>query len=514
MREFFKGWLWHGGRFHTTPPEGLFPPDCSPELFRRAIAECDGCFCLILDRGEHVYAAVDRVRSHPLFYAESGNDLLLGPDAAELRSSLGCREPYPDAVAEFLLTGYTTRDTTLFAGLKQLEAGQFLVWSKTTATLEIADYYLYRHLFEPLESPLEEMDAMHERVIGRLIESAGGRTLAIPLSGGYDSRLIAFMLKRLGYENVVCFTYGSPHQGEAEASRKVARFLNYPWFMLHHTRRMWFEAYRSPAMKDYFRFAGQSSSSPHIQDWLAVKLLKERGLVPPDAIFVPGHSGGCPQGANLPNLFGDRDELVARDLLDSIFSKHYALWQTSAAYREERFEPMLSGYLGIPPVLQPEFAASLFDEWDWRQRQAKFIVNSVRVYEFFGFEWRIPLWDMDFMEFWRRVPLCQRLERSLYRQYAHRYQAIRLPAYHNYSWPVRLRHKMQNLQRGNLYDLRYGRYLDSRDRDAYASTPVQSLLDRNFTYPKYIDTDRPLLKTDLNAIQSLDYLRGLLDGEF
>jgi len=53
-------------------------------------------------------------------------------------------------------------------------------------------------------------------------------------------------------------------------------------------------------------------------------------------------------------------------------------------------------------------------EGDWQERQAKFIVNSVRVYEFWGYEWRIPLWDNQLMDFFSGVPLKLRLEKKLY----------------------------------------------------------------------------------------------------
>jgi asparagine synthase (glutamine-hydrolysing) len=42
------------------------------------------------------------------------------------------------------------------------------------------------------------------------------------------------------------------------------------------------------------------------------------------------------------------------------------------------------------------------------QRQPKFIVNAVRTYEYFGYEWRLPLWDKDLVSFWLSIPLSVR----------------------------------------------------------------------------------------------------------
>jgi asparagine synthase (glutamine-hydrolysing) len=55
------------------------------------------------------------------------------------------------------------------------------------------------------------------------------------------------------------------------------------------------------------------------------------------------------------------------------------------------------------PAASREQALSACDSWDWQERQAKKIVNSVRVYEFWGYSWRIPLWDAEMMDWWERV---------------------------------------------------------------------------------------------------------------
>ncbi|MFO8144845.1 MAG: asparagine synthase C-terminal domain-containing protein [Candidatus Syntrophosphaera sp.] len=511
-RGLLRGHIWHQGKFHSEIPANLFPPDCAPRQFKDILQKVDGCFSIIIERDGFILAAVDRIRSLPLFFADKDNGLLIGDDAFEIRSRLGYPPLDQSALPEFLLTGYNCLNDTLYRDLKQLEAGQYLVWDKTTATLEVKEYFRYQHLFEPVGDPLEEMDRMHARVIDRLIESAAGRTLVIPLSGGYDSRLIAVMLKRLGYENVICFTYGSRHHGECAASRKVAKFLNYPWLIIEHNRRMWYNAFHSEEMRAYFRFSTHLCSSPHIQDWLAVQRLKERELIPPDAIIVPGHSGGSPQGDNLPQLFEDKEDLTARDLLDTIYRKHYNLWFCPNDRRNELFARRIRDYLQIPVLIKSEIAASMFDEWDWRQRQAKFIVNSIRVYEFFGYEWRLPLWDLEFMEFWMRVPLSQRIHRSLYKQYVKKYQLVPVPVYHDFPWPQRIRNKSLRMQLGNIMDPRYGRFLDYRNRHDYLNTRVASLLAPNVSYPDFVNPDLTLLRADINAIQSLTYINELQSG--
>jgi len=65
-----------------------------------------------------------------------------------------------------------------------------------------------------------------------------------------------------------------------------------------------------------------------------------------------------------------------------------------------------------------ESCANAVELFDFSERQAKFIVNSVRVYEFFGFEWRIPMWDAELIDFFLQVPISHRLNQFLYKSYA------------------------------------------------------------------------------------------------
>jgi asparagine synthase (glutamine-hydrolysing) len=64
--------------------------------------------------------------------------------------------------------------------------------------------------------------------------------------------------------------------------------------------------------------------------------------------------------------------------------------------------------------LTPESAFEVYKKWVWQERQAKFIVNSVRVYEFWGYDWWIPLGDSDMRDFWVHVTMDSRIDKRLY----------------------------------------------------------------------------------------------------
>lgn len=510
--DLFDGYFWFQGVLYRSLSEDLFPQVCNPAVFFTTLKEINGCFRFVIDCDDYIFAAVDRIRSFPLFYIQKGTEFFIDSDAFELKKHSVNLDLDKLNITEFLLTAYTCMNNTLYPEIKQLEAGQFLIWHKSEARLELRDYYVYQHLFGPIEYPLEAMDQMHEHIIQRLIDSAQNRTLVIPLSGGYDSRNIAYMLKRSGYANVICFTYGKSYDGDCSISRKVAKFLNFPWIMVENTRSMWYEAFHSEEMLQFFRYGTNLSSSFHVQDWLAVKILKERELIPTDAIFVPGHSGGAIQGQYLPMIFENRDKMDSKEFIQTILKDFYNLWEYPIEKLYNLFNERIRSYLKIPDILLTEIAASFYDEYAWRQRESKFIVNSVRVYEFFNYEWRIPLWDNEIMEFWQRIPVSQRMHRQLYKEYVQKYQPIPVPVYHDYSFARRIKNKYARIVVGNIMTLAYGRFLDYKNRDAYLNTTISSILVPDLYYPEFINPELPILKAQINGIQALIYIKELVSG--
>ena len=374
-----------------------------------ALKHLKGFYSLVKYVDSKVFAAVDHIRSRPLFYAEYEKKFYLSDSAEWVRKQVNDTEMDEYAKAEFQLTGYVTGNDTLYKNVKQLQAGECLVYSDNTLSVE--RYYSFEHI-EPEDynenTLLAELDTVSKASIQRLIQYANGRQVVIPLSGGYDSRLIAALLKEANYENILTFTYGVRGNKEAAYSKIVADNLGLKWCFIEYTEALWQVAWQTEERKRYQLEGANWTSLAHMQDWLAVKVIKEQGMADNNAVFVPGHSGDMVAGSHIPNFI--HKNLTAKytkdELVEHLFNKHYCLTEhrnigVSLSSLKKNIENSL--------ILQDEYTAQDFanecEKHNWQNRQSKYIFNSVRVYEFFDYDWWVPLWDKDFVGFFEGLPL-------------------------------------------------------------------------------------------------------------
>jgi asparagine synthase (glutamine-hydrolysing) len=396
----------------------------STEDLVATLKRLNGFYAWVTEGSGVLMAGVDHVRSYPLFYGQKNGLLLLSDDADWVRQRVGDTEMDEVAREEFQLTGYVTGQETLFPNVKQLQAGECLIAMETPQGLYLQTfrYYLFEHI-EPEhydEATLrEELDVLAMQSIQRLLDFAGGRQIVVPLSGGFDSRLIVALLKRAGHTNVLTFTYGVKGNRESAYSQRVAEALGFRWHFEEYTQELWRNAWQSDDRWEYQQWSSGWSSLPHIQDWLAVRLMKQCGMLPTDCVFAPGHSGDFVAGSHIPQDAFTKPSFRTRDVYRKILNEHYLLAPMKTSKKQESFwTRRIETRLQRKDVSSASEYADAVECWDWQERQAKFICNSVRVYESFGYGWWMPLWDARFMQFWEKIPLILRRQRKWYISYA------------------------------------------------------------------------------------------------
>jgi asparagine synthase (glutamine-hydrolysing) len=371
----------------------------------------------------HVLAAADRLRTVPLFFHLNHRTVAIADSAATLAERFS-RPMRGRPQLEFLLFGYVPGAETLYDGVQQLRPGEIVEFRAG----RLVDSHRYYRLYPPAEASesarianggdyVDQLADVLRGTFERFRDGYRGERVAIPLSGGLDSRLVAGMLRRLGIDNCLCYTYGNESQEEVRLSRQVAEALGFEWRCLSNSGEVFGRLGIAAAYDTYMPYGSKGVSAPHAQDFAAVMQLAAEGVGGPQAIYFPGHSADMNAGSHIPP---DYPDLFAGTLsvTDEIVRHHASpTWHEPGKMltAPERGEILSALQVEAKPLNGVDRVNPLAccEMWNAENRQAKYIINSVRIYEFARARWR-TLWDYEFMDFYLRVPLKLRYGQRLY----------------------------------------------------------------------------------------------------
>jgi len=384
----------------------LFNNISTPDELAQLARELNGLFCVVGNSSFGFFAVTDRIRSIPLFYTIKLDQLVVTDNPYKLVSNPVWEE---QSNLEFKTAGYTLGGTTLYKGVSQVEAASFICYKNnhvsvieyfnyTSKQLEHIDYFVAK----------KELKEVLDRSMQRMLKSIEGRPIAIPLSGGYDSRFILAWLKMNGYSNVFAFTYGRKGNPDILLAEKVAKKLNTPWICLPYNDII-SQLTEDSSLEDYVLYASCASSMPFFQDYPAIKNIHERNLIPFDSVIVPGHSGDFIAGSHLMPKDNVKTSL---SLVNNIFGVHHSYYRVSKAEKKQVLEKIDEFFNNYPQCT----LYSVKEWWDFKERQAKFIVNSCKAYQFFGYGIRLPFFDAELIAFFRTVPFDFKLYKKLYNE--------------------------------------------------------------------------------------------------
>ena len=394
--------------------------------FTSLLKRLNGFFAVVHECANALYLAADHVRSFPLFYGMSKNAFFVSDDPFWIMRKTNRNDISELSTIEFLLTGFITGDESLCTRVKQVQPGEILHVSRVRKRFHVTKVRYYKFLCgnvlrESSDKLVKRLDTAAVASIRRLITLAHGRTLVIPLGGGIDCRLIVLMLKRLGYDKVIALGYGRLGKSESEIAKNVASALGIGWVFVPYTNEAWERWSRTDEWSNYCRTASGLASIPHVQDWPAIWELRRQQMIPSDSILVPGH---------LPVVWSPPVEWLKRrivhktELLDLIIERFYNLhnWSRSDEMLRSRLRNRIADLLKTSNTYKKKSAFATYVRWWWQEPEAKFVINSVRVYDFWDYEWWLPLWDKELARFWSRVPVVYSANREIEKEYLNELQ--------------------------------------------------------------------------------------------
>lgn len=413
---FFKGYFFDENSSFYEKNEALtfLKSIDNKNSFLEKIPSLKGVFSVIFSLDESVFVFCDITRSFPLFYTFQNNEIHISDDIYYLKNTFKIEDFDTIAEIELKSTNHTYGNKTLLKNTYQVQASECIEWKSEKINNR---FFSYSYAIEKennidFEGLKTETYIAFENSFKRLISSLKNKTVAIPLSGGFDSRLIATMLKKYNYENVVCFTYGNKNSFEIENSKKTAEKLNFKWYFIEYSDELIADFLFTDEFLKYVQFAGKLSSMPNLQEYFAVKYLKDNHIIPQDAIFIPGYAGDLLGGSQVIKVIPEN--LKHHEIIDLIIEKKFTNHQINSKEREKIRELLEIYLIKNNQSYQTKIASSVFEDIDIKEKIAKYIFNSASFYSYFGYEFRFPFWDYELLNHFKKIPFEYKIMKLLY----------------------------------------------------------------------------------------------------
>lgn len=411
----------------------------STDDINKQLEKIDDFSTAIIETPNQIIAWVDHIRSWPLFYTQHGDNFQITNNPRKLTSK---EAPDPLSGLEFIMSGYISGKRTLYNDIHCLQPGEFLVWNKTSKSLSLTRYHQYlpdmtdttQDRSENMKKMGEILDDLTQKMIGR----ANNRPIWIPLSGGLDSRILLCKLHEHGYKNLHTFTYGPHLNFESRIAKKVAQTLNVPWHFISPSRKEIRNYFTSQERKDFWDNTDGLKAIPSMREFSALMHLRHKKLLPDDAIFVNGQSGDYITGNHIAKEWLKDKEFSGDDLFNVLMNKHYDLWNKLRT--EENHKAIQKRMIEILPenwqeAKTKEDWATLEEIWEYDARQICLVANGQKSYDFFGYDWEMPLWEKQLVDFCETLPFEQKFGQALYKEYLQDYNYKGLfPAKEPYIW--------------------------------------------------------------------------------
>jgi len=320
-----------------------------------------------------------------------------------------------------ILCGCVISYDTVFENIYQLQAHEIVYIDKNTKEIERKKYWEYKYNIQDKNNDIliKELDETYNNAAKKMIEYLNGRKAVIPLSGGQDSRLLAYYLHRNGYKNVLAYTYGSSKNSEWQTSKKVAEFLGFEWiFIEYKNKSMQSKFNNKEKYKKMADYCGRGYSIPIVQEWEAVSNLIENKLInPKESVIISGHVGDFPAGYFIYEDLYTKEKITWKALKEFMYKTLYQY--SDKSFEESTIKDKLNklcNKYNNDEIFTRDESIECFEKVEF-EREVKYFTNALRMYDYNELEWYVLFWDRDVLEKWMTIPIEKRYKRTLFKEY-------------------------------------------------------------------------------------------------
>jgi len=385
---------------------GYFSGIQSFSEFQQKLQQANGLFAVVIQKSNTVWAAIDHGRMFPLFYYHQ-NGIFAITDNPKTLQDVEIPLTLEENNATFLrYSGFVPGKKTLLKNIFQLRAGEMLCYENETLKTAYHTAFLTDTFFTESRQELKEkLKTILEEAGQRLVKVLNGRPAVVPLSGGFDSRLLVWLLKKNNYPNVVCFTYGTKNTPERNNAQRTAENLGYEWHFVNYENYFNYSFRNDAVFNEYVHFAANYAHKFYTQEYFALNELLTLKKIPENAVFISGHSGAI-AGHLLTKSMMDSNFQYVEQALEEVFSFVYPRKKELALIRKE------IDFLNNYDKKYPSYL--LYENWRFQETTTKVAISSSKLWELHGYEFLHPLWDKELYDFFLHVPLQHKYNKNLY----------------------------------------------------------------------------------------------------
>lgn len=389
----------------------LSEPNCN-QLF--LIDKYEGLFSFIRSSHDKVIIATDIVNFFTIFYIRYENDWIISDDWQSLIEYKSKFSFNSDGSIGFLSGGFVCGNATLDKDIKKTRAGEILTLHDDGKISEQNHFSFIPKSFSNLNYSclLNEAESVFIEAGKEMIGFLDNRTAIVPLSGGFDSRLIVCLLKKLNYEKVICFTYGKKTK-EVEISKNVAESLGFKWYYINYEEIEIKDYLREASFLEYVHHYSNGFTMFFLQEYFAMRELVKLELIPKDSVFLPGHSGDFIGGSYVEKTAAT--VILPNKLAPYLLKKYFFFKEPSKDNKKILLEELKNTIKNYPDKNVHSLVYNPYvEDWDIKEKLSNFIFRSSYVFTHFGFEHLYPLWTRKTTGFFRTVPYEMRSGKKLY----------------------------------------------------------------------------------------------------
>jgi asparagine synthase (glutamine-hydrolysing) len=377
----------------------------------------NGSFLLILsdEQNRCVHVITDRWGSVPLYWGWRNGRLFISDEYWWIARNIEAQELNKVAVAQLLQFSYVLGTQTLIEGVCEFSPHAVTSVDYTQEPrVSQKQYWSYR-LTEDTDLPETELLDLMSHIFQKMFEIYADAIkkrdwrVGVPLSGGLDSRFIAWGLKRADVP-VTAYSYGTPGLQDLVLASRVADSLAIPIKEIVWEDERPFTGKRHD---DLVSLIGPTTTYAH---GVGASAINEECQSACD-VFLPGHSGDFIAGSHVLDYYLHAwDGRLVRLAVERVHKKlNDRSLRRLFPWSSRHWDIVQDSFRETIKLNDDPSMLSLAQRWTTEQRIRRFTLRECHVYRNYGYQVMIPFWDYEVVDFFTGLP-----RKYLYRRYLYR----------------------------------------------------------------------------------------------